>query len=559
MRSTAAAFIGRPANAPSRSTTWRYSKPCASKACAWAAASRLNTVARAGSPCSRRTHKPSLRSMAGNRITSARDFHFGSRFPLQKVGDERQAEALALFRVELGAGKRIARHHGGDRAAIVGLGHEVGAVVGLELIRVHEIGMPALRSEPEALEQRVRPHLVQRVPPHVRNLQRRIARHDAVDLAGDPAEAGRDFIFAAALCHQLHADADAEKRPAVAAHGFLQRLDHPVDRIQAAATIREGADARQDHAVGATHRVGIARHHDRLVAAGLAHRPLERLGGRVQVAGAVVHDGDAHARAPGWGNSPSTSPGGCAVRGGGTAPGGGGGADAAPAPIQASKKRRSARLRSSATTTPRFFQPLASSSTRRSDAASNPSRMATNSPISAAEPADAPSAPASSNASAANGQAITRPSRKPRNENPTRTNLMRTGSLALPRRPGGGSCTVKTAMCFTPKDQPPSTPLVEGTSPAARGSMAMAVRSARARPLKHDSATWWSLLPYSVSTCSVTPAFMAKAWNHSCTSSVSNAPTLSRPNAALNTRKGRPEMSIATRVSASSMGTCTSA
>ena len=70
---------------------------------------------------------------------------------------------------------------------------------------------------------------------------------------------------------------------------------------------------------------------------------------------------------------------------------------------------------------------------------------------------------------------------------------------------------------------------------------------------------WWSLVPYSVSTCSVMPAFMAKAWNHSCTSSVSKVPTLSRPNSALNTRNGRPEMSIATRVSASSIGTCTSA
>ena len=53
------------------------------------------------------------------------------------------------------------------------------------------------------------------------------------------------------------------------------------------------------------------------------------------------------------------------------------------------------------------------------------------------------------------------------------------------------------------------------------------------------------------------PAFMANAWNHSCTSSVSKAPTLSRPNLALNTRNGRPDTSMATRVSASSIGTCT--
>src|SRR6185436_19935306 len=34
---------------------------------------------------------------------------------------------------------------------------------------------------------------------------------------------------------------------------------------------------------------------------------------------------------------------------------------------------------------------------------------------------------------------------------------------------------------------PPSRPLVDGTSPAARGSMASAARNTRARPLKQDS------------------------------------------------------------------------
>ncbi len=70
MRSTAAAFTGLPAKAPSRSTMCRYSKPCCSKARACAAGSRWNTVARAMSPCSRRTARPSFRSMAGNRITA---------------------------------------------------------------------------------------------------------------------------------------------------------------------------------------------------------------------------------------------------------------------------------------------------------------------------------------------------------------------------------------------------------------------------------------------------------------------------------------------------------
>ena len=66
------AFTGLPAKAPSRSTTWRYSKPCSTKLCAWAAGLRLNTVARAMSPCSRRTHWPFLRSIAGKRIKIGR-------------------------------------------------------------------------------------------------------------------------------------------------------------------------------------------------------------------------------------------------------------------------------------------------------------------------------------------------------------------------------------------------------------------------------------------------------------------------------------------------------
>src|ERR1700743_683005 len=47
---------------------------------------------------------------------------------------------------------------------------------------------------------------------------------------------------------------------------------------------------------------------------------------------------------------------------------------------------------------------------------------------------------------------------------------------------------------------------------------------------------------------------MAKALNHSRTSSVSNWPTLSRGNSTLNTSTGRPEISITTRDSVSAIG-----
>ena len=82
----------------------------------------------------------------------------------------------------------------------------------------------------------------------------------ALHVALDPAEARRDAELEPALGHQLRADADAEERPAFAAHGLLQRLAHAGDRIDARPAVGEGADARQHDAVGGQHvgRIGAS-------------------------------------------------------------------------------------------------------------------------------------------------------------------------------------------------------------------------------------------------------------------------------------------------------------
>src|SRR3954454_14579802 len=69
---TAARFTGWPSTAPLRSTRCSHSQPALANALAWAAGLSLNTVARAMSPRNRRTHLPSLRSMAGKRSIAAR-------------------------------------------------------------------------------------------------------------------------------------------------------------------------------------------------------------------------------------------------------------------------------------------------------------------------------------------------------------------------------------------------------------------------------------------------------------------------------------------------------
>ncbi len=61
----ACSFLGRPAAAPLRSMTCSRRAPSLSQRSAVAPGSSENTVALSITPCLRRTHLPSLRSMAG--------------------------------------------------------------------------------------------------------------------------------------------------------------------------------------------------------------------------------------------------------------------------------------------------------------------------------------------------------------------------------------------------------------------------------------------------------------------------------------------------------------
>src|SRR5260370_1964937 len=129
---------------------------------------------------------------------------------------------------------------------------------------MHEISVLALRSDGDAGEQWMRPARVERIPTHVRDFQIRVRGCDPFDLARDPAQTLRHLIFAAALGHKLHADADPEERPATRTHALVERLHHAVESVEPAPAIGEGADARQHHALCAGDLLPLGRHNDRL-------------------------------------------------------------------------------------------------------------------------------------------------------------------------------------------------------------------------------------------------------------------------------------------------------
>ena len=78
------------------------------------------------------------------------------------------------------------------------------------------------------------------------------------------------------------------------AHALFKRIDHAGNFVEPTTAIGKGADAGQHHAIGTRDRGRIVGYDNRLVVAALASRAFESLRSRMQIAGAIVNNGDAH-------------------------------------------------------------------------------------------------------------------------------------------------------------------------------------------------------------------------------------------------------------------------
>src|SRR3954471_6101873 len=115
------------------------------------------------SPCTRRTQRPSLRSMAGNRITrdtrlKVREAGAGcSRAPAQEIRDQRQSEALALLRMELRTGEVVPSDDRRHRPTVIAVGDDIARMVSLQGVAVHEISVQTVLARRDPIEESVRP------------------------------------------------------------------------------------------------------------------------------------------------------------------------------------------------------------------------------------------------------------------------------------------------------------------------------------------------------------------------------------------------------------------
>src|SRR5512138_3228316 len=106
---TAVSLTGRPARAPFRSTRWSRRAPASSQRRAIAAGSFPKVVDTFMSPCSRRTHLPSFKSIAGiNSMAEGSSGAGGSRRLLWCAGPEdRDGAACAAAALSWRPGEEV--------------------------------------------------------------------------------------------------------------------------------------------------------------------------------------------------------------------------------------------------------------------------------------------------------------------------------------------------------------------------------------------------------------------------------------------------------------------
>src|SRR3989344_102066 len=431
----AASLTGLPANAPLRSTRCRRRAPASSQRRAMAAGSSPKVVESFMSPCLRRTHLPSFRSiagissMAGMRVgqsskmpdwarregfRAAPDALAGTRPcsgpPEQEIAIQGQAVFGALFRVELRGENVIPRHETGKADTVLGFAGAVLGIVHMRMVAVNEVE-PALVGDARPARMGFTApgagvtSLADTVPAHLGHL---VAAAIGLDLAleaefhhlaGDQAQARGVLLFGVVEQH-LHAHAHAHQR--LGGNGVQHGAEQvaTVGFAQLAHAVAHGALTWQHDAFGGVHHLGVVGDHHLQVQVlrGVFHR----LRHGAQVAHAVVNHGN------GRGNARHTTH---------------------------------------------------------------------------------------------------------------------------------------------------SEPLVDGMTPAMRGSSSSAARRARAKALNTVSHWWWALTPRRLSMCRVTPAWLTKPWKNSKVSWVSKPPMLPDVKGTCMVRPGRPEKSTTTRERASSRGT----
>ena len=172
-------------------------------------------------------------------------------------------------------------------AAVVARGHDVGRVVGHAVERVHEVH-PRPIAEP--VEQRARSgaRRSQPVPLHLRSLHAGRDPHDPAREHAEPADGG---VLVRRLEEHLHADADAEERPAGRPTAARATSSSPAPRSASMQRPKAPTPGSTTAAAALGDEPGVGGE------AGVGTDVDERLLGRAQVADAVVEHGDQRAPA----------------------------------------------------------------------------------------------------------------------------------------------------------------------------------------------------------------------------------------------------------------------
>src|SRR5260370_34932591 len=105
--------------------------------------------------------------------------------------------------MKLRTGIIAAPDQGRDRSTIVAIRHQIGRVLGLQVVTMDEICVQASGPQRNAVEEGMRPVGFKRIPTHMGDLESRITGVDAANLPADPAHSSGYRKLPTAPTHSL--------------------------------------------------------------------------------------------------------------------------------------------------------------------------------------------------------------------------------------------------------------------------------------------------------------------------------------------------------------------
>ena len=196
--------------------------------------------------------------------------------------------------MKLRADHVVPTHNGGHSAAIFCGGNDLRGLGSLEVIGMDKIGVQTVFTQLDTFKHWMRLLQVKRIPTHMRNFQGSRRGFDSNHISLNPAQTLGCDMLQPSRCHQLHPDANAQKRRSPANNRLIQGRYQAGHSVQPVSAISKRTNAWQDDSVRAPDDIGITGDHNFLRSTAFQLASFKSFPRGVEITRTVINNDNAH-------------------------------------------------------------------------------------------------------------------------------------------------------------------------------------------------------------------------------------------------------------------------